>query len=235
VRGRPTLLIDADDTLWENNVHFLEVTEHLLTALERFNVDRDEARARLIETEAINIGLHGYGSRSFALSVVETFQSLCPQEDGGTAERLRSAAYAIFERDTLELREGAEEALKQLSRSHRLILVTKGDSEEQERKVECSGLRQYFDRVEIVPEKDVSVYRDIVRRLRLDPSCTWMIGNSPRSDINPALAAGLNAILVPHPQTWELELEDIDAADGRLEVFSSLQEVAEHFEGRSAR
>ena len=227
--GSVTLLIDADDTLWENNIHFIEVTEHLLQALERFGVDRESATALLLDTEDKNIRDHGYGSRSFALSVVETFSALCPHEDGETVERLRALAYSIFNRDSVELRAGAEATLARLSRAHRLVLVTKGDEEEQARKLAVSGLRPHFEEVEIVAEKNESTYRAIVERLHLDPDNTWMIGNSPRSDINPALDAGLRAILIPHPHTWEKELEEIDRSNGRLQVFASLEDVADYF------
>jgi putative hydrolase of the HAD superfamily len=229
--GRLTLLFDADDTLWENNIHFMEVTEHLQDALASFGIDRDAASSLLTETEKKNILAHGYGARSFARSIAETFEALCPSEQNGTVERLRSLAEGIFERDTVDLRPGAQEALGLLSLHHRLFLVTKGHEEEQRRKVAISGLSQYFDQVEIVHEKDVSVYSELIRRLELDPDRTWMIGNSPRSDINPAMAAGLKAVLIPHPNTWELELEELDMSREGLLVFDSLLDVAQYFRG----
>lgn len=232
--SRVTLLFDADDTLWENNIHFMEVTEHLLDALASFGVDRDAATSVLTEREKKNILAYGYGARSFARSIGEAFLALCPSEQDGTVERLRSMAEGIFERDTVDLRPGAEEALGLLSLHHRLVLVTKGHEEEQRRKVAISGLSQYFERVEIVPEKDVSIYLELIRRLKLNPGRTWMIGNSPRSDINPAMAAGLKAVLIPHPNTWELELEELDMSREGLLVFDSLMEVAQYFRGLGA-
>ena len=126
VRNRElTLMIDADDTLWENNIYFLEVTEHFVEALSAMGVDPVAARAVLTETERRNIPIHGYGSRAFAVSVVEAFHALAPQESPETVERLRSLAYRIFERDTLELRPGVPDALDRLCRYHELILLTK--------------------------------------------------------------------------------------------------------------
>jgi putative hydrolase of the HAD superfamily len=197
-----TLLIDADDTLWENNIYFLEVTERFLEAVSAFQVDLDEARQLLIETERRNIPVHGYGSRAFAISLVEAYQSLVGLPDAEVERRLRDLAHGIFERDKPELRPDVEGTLQELSLHHRLILVTKGDPDEQQRKVERSGLARYFEAVVVVPEKTPEVYLRIVGEFEANPATTWMIGNSPRSDINPALEAGLNAILVPHPWSW---------------------------------
>ncbi|MDQ2742361.1 MAG: HAD family hydrolase [Chloroflexota bacterium] len=220
-----TLLFDADDTLWENNVYFLHVTERFLDVVERHQVDRESARRHLTETERRNIPQHGYGSRSFAVSMIEAFRELARQGDPTTEEELRALGHAIFNREIMELLPGAEEALRHLSRHCRLILVTKGDHDEQVRKLDRSGLAEYFDSVEVVPEKNEETYRKLVKRLQLSPESTWMIGNSPRSDINPALAAGLNAILVPHPSTWELELEEVVDGGERLMVVDNLGEV----------
>ncbi len=213
-----TLLIDADDTLWENNIYFIEVTERFLDEMERRGVGRESARAHLNETERRNIPLHGYGSLAFAYSLGEAFQSLAPADEEATAEGLVALARAIHERDQMEVLPGVTEALSHLAQTAQLILVTKGREEEQAPKIERSGLSGFFAAVEIVPEKSEATYRDIITRHGLDPSRTWMVGNSPRSDINPALHAGLNAVLVPHPQTWDLELEDVEPNHERLVI-----------------
>jgi len=224
-----TLLVDADDTLWENNIYFLEVAERFVEALGAMGVDPGLARERLSETERKNIPVHGYGSRAFSRSVVEAFEALAPEQAAETVEYLRLLAYKIYERDSVELRPGVREALNSLCRHHDLILLTKGDPEEQEWKLECSGLRHHFTWVEIVQEKTAATYREIIDRLALDPSRTWMVGNSPRSDINPALAAGISAVLIPHPHTWELELEDVRWIDGRLHIVDSISDVVALF------
>lgn len=228
-RHRRTLLLDADDTLWENNIYFLEVTERFLDIVEHHRIDREEARRILSDTERKNIPFHGYGSRSFALSVVEAYETLVPSAQATVSEELRGLARAIFERASMELLPGVEEALAHLSAACRLILVTKGDHDEQLRKVQCSGLEGYFESIEVVGEKTAETYRELVERLQLQPVETWMIGNSPRSDINPALAAGLNAVLIPHPSTWELEIEDIQDAGERLIVVDSMGDVVALF------
>jgi putative hydrolase of the HAD superfamily len=218
-------MLDADDTLWENNIYFLEVTEELAGELLRFGVEPEVARATLFETERKNIPSFGYGAKAFAVSLIEAFRLLAPYADSATEQRLEERALAIYRREKLELRPGVCETLAVLATHHRLVLVTKGDRDEQEWKVQCSGLRQHFECVEVVPEKDVATYAALVRRLEAPPERTWMIGNSPRSDINPALAAGLNAVLIPHPHTWELEVEELDREHERLIIVDSLQEL----------
>ena len=117
------------------------------------------------------------------------------------------------------------------SRRHQLILVTKGDLKEQSGKVERSGLKDYFSAVEIVAEKHVPEFRAIRGRYRLAAEHTWMVGNSPKSDINPALGAGINAVFVPHDDTWVLEHEELTSAEPptRLLVLRVFAELAEHF------
>ena len=224
-----TLLIDADDTLWENNIYFLEVTERFVEEMERHGVARDVSTLELLETERRNLPVHGYGSLAFAQSVAEALRSLAPHADGETVERLVSLARSIHDRDEMDLLPGVAETLAALSREFRLIVVTKGSHDEQMRKVERSGLAQYFERVEVLPEKDETAYRELAERLELDPAQTWMIGNSPKSDINPALAAGMNAVLVPHPHTWDLEIEDVQEYGERLVIADRFGDVVALF------
>jgi putative hydrolase of the HAD superfamily len=224
-----TLLIDADDTLWENNIYFLEVMERFAEELERHGVPGERARSELMDTERRNVPVHGYGSRAFALSVAESFRALAPEADTTSLEALIALARSIHDRDEMELLPGVEDALEALSSSARLVLVTKGDPDEQTRKVQCSGLARYFESVEVVREKDEATYRELVDRLALDPAHTWMVGNSPKSDINPALAAGLRAILVPHPHTWELEVEDVPDYGDRLVIADRFGDIVALF------
>jgi putative hydrolase of the HAD superfamily len=121
--------------------------------------------------------------------------------------------------------------LEYLSQRHRLILVTKGAVAEQTGKVERSGMRKYFEGIEIVAEKDPAAYQRIVQQFELHPGLTWMVGNSPKSDINPALAAGLHAVFIPHGDTWILEHEEINSAppNQKLLIVGSFAELREHF------
>ena len=226
---RETLLIDADDTLWENNVYFEQTIEEFLTVLEPFGYPRDYARHILNETERRNIRQHGYGVRSFGRSLEETYMKLA----GHMAERatVENIHFRVSELERIppNILDGVVETLDYLSERHRLILFTKGEAAEQAAKVERSGLQIHFDAIEIVPEKNVATYHDLVNRHHVVKSRGWMVGNSPRSDINPALEAGLNAVFIPHPSTWALEHEEVRSGGGRLLILTSFRDLRDHF------
>ncbi|HLJ80744.1 MAG TPA: HAD hydrolase-like protein, partial [Ktedonobacterales bacterium] len=129
-----------------------------------------------------------------------------------------------------QLLDGVLETLTYLAPRHELMLLTKGDTEEQKLKIEQSGIEAFFKQVVIVPEKDPVTYQRLASKLGLDRPHTWMVGNSPRSDINPALAAGLNAVYIPHPHTWRLEHEEVQPAGaGKLLTLNSFTELRVHF------
>ena len=191
--ARQTLLIDADDTLWENNIFFEKSIDHFVTQLEHLGYTREYIRHILNETEKRNIRQHGYGVRSFRRSLEETYLKLA-----GNAAR-REIVQEI-ERLAVELEatpphimDGVPETLAYLAKHHRLVLLTKGEAAEQAAKVERSGLQSYFDAIEIVIEKDAAVYERMIEQFKIVKTQGWMVGNSPRSDINPALQIGLNA------------------------------------------
>jgi putative hydrolase of the HAD superfamily len=220
------LVLDADDTLWENNVYFEQAIHEFIGFLNHSRLTHEEVREALDEVER----LMGYGSANFTRSLVETYRRLAEAEprDADVAqvrrfgERIRA--------QPIQLLDGVRETLAYLSPRHDLILLTKGEAEEQRLKIERSGIESLFRRVVIVPEKDVATYLRVIAELELAPRRAWMVGNSPRSDINPALAAGLNAVYIPHPQTWRLEHEEItpDGA-GRLMTLSTFAELRTYF------
>jgi putative hydrolase of the HAD superfamily len=225
------LLIDADDTLWENNIYFERAIADFISFLNHRESSPVEIRGILNEVERESIVTHGYGLRSFSHALVKTFERLSVDPITPALDRtIRGFAHTIAEQP-LEILPRVAETLEYLSGRHRLILVTKGDHAEQSRKVERSGLKEYFRAVEIVPEKKVSTYRIILGHHQLEGEHTWMIGNSPKSDINPALAAGLNAVFVPHNETWVLEHEELTPADPprRLLVLNTFAQLTHHF------
>ena len=202
---RQWLLIDADDTLWENAVYFEESIEELTRFLNHSSLTPSQIRQALDEIELCNIKTHGYGSKSFARNLRQCFERLAERPFGGEdLDRVLEMGERIMHRP-IELLEGVAETLAYLSRRHHLTLFTKGHSEEQLLKFNRSELGPWFHGVRVVKEKDAAAYRDIVEEQRIDVSQAWMIGNSPKSDIHPALAAGLRAVLVPHEATWALE------------------------------
>ncbi len=226
---RHTLLIDADDTLWENNVFFEKTIEGFISLIEPMGYAREYVRKILNETERRNIRQHGYGVRCFGRSLEETYLKLA----GHMAKRETVAQVEVMvgeiERTPPHILDGVPETLAYLSERHRLILFTKGEAAEQAAKVERSGLAQFFEAIEIVPEKDAGIYKTLVHKHRIVKSYGWMVGNSPRSDINPALQAGLNAVFIPHHATWELEHCELQSGAGKLLIIASFRELREHF------
>ncbi len=207
-----TLLIDADDTLWENNVYFERAIAAFISYLNHHEYSSAEVRQALNQIERETILAHGYGLPSFTRSLVTCFDRLSPEPvTEEKAKRILGFARSIAEQE-IELLPGVAETLAELATRHRLILMTKGNEAEQVDKLSRSGLESYFSVVEIVAEKDAASYREVMLRYGLEPRSSWMIGNSPRSDINPALAAGLNAVFLFHKDTWVLEHATLDAA-----------------------
>ena len=226
-----TLLIDADDTLWENNIYFERAIARFISFLNHHEFSPERVREVLNQVERECIVKHGYGLHSFAHALVDTFgrlsvEPLTPE----LREHIRSFAASI-DNHAIEFLPEVPETLQYLSERHRLILVTKGDVAEQTGKIGRSGLRGYFAATEIVSEKNAAAYARVVDRFGLEHDSTWMVGNSPKSDINPALAAGLHAVFVPHGDTWILEHEEINPAPAqqRLLIVGGFAELREHF------
>ena len=231
LKFRQTLLIDADDTLWENNIYFERAIADFISFLNHRERTPAEVRKILDEVERECIVSHGYGLNSFAHALVRTFERLSLEPITPTLHRtIHGFAHTIAEQP-VQLLSQVEETLQYLEETHELILVTKGDFKEQTRKVEGSGLKKYFSSVEVVPEKNSELYQGLVSHHDLASERTWMVGNSPKSDINPALRAGLNAVFVPHNDTWILENEELaqPEATGQLLVLKAFAELREHF------
>ena len=230
--NRPhTLLIDADDTLWENNIYFERAIADFISFLNHRERSAAEVREILNDVEREAILTHGYGLHSFTHALEKTFERLSLEPlTPALRETIHGLSQTIAEQP-VQLLPHVPETLAYLHERHRLILMTKGDLREQSGKVERSGIKHYFSAVEVVAEKDAEVYRAVVGKHDLAVEVTWMVGNSPKSDINPALRAGINAIFVPHDDTWILEHEEIEEAEPprRLLVLKAFRELAEHF------
>jgi len=223
---RQHLLIDADDTLWENNIYFEHAIHAFIEFLNHSRLSPTEVRAVLDEAER----LMGYGATNFTRSLEETYRRLAEkdilEED---LQQVRQFGEQLHEHP-LQFLDGVQETLHYLSARHDLVLLTKGDLEEQKLKVERSGVERFFRQVVVVHEKDVNTYRQILTQSLFEPKETWMIGNSPRSDINPALAAGLNAVYIPHPHTWHFEHEEVlPGGTGQLLQLESFRELSSYF------
>jgi putative hydrolase of the HAD superfamily len=226
-----TLLIDADDTLWENNIYFERAIAGFISFLNHHQFSPEQVREVLNDVERECIITHGYGLHSFAHALVRTFERMSPHPVTPESHtRIQTFANSISNQ-AIELLPEVRETLNHLSQRHRLILLTKGAVPEQSGKVERSGLKEYFSAVEIVAEKNSAAYVQMLEKYDLACDSTWMIGNSPKSDINPALAAGLHAVFVPHGDTWILEHEELNAAPPpqRLLIVGRFAELREHF------
>ena len=229
VRPGLTLFIDADDTLWENNVYFDSVIDRTASRLTEYGISTERTREALLAIERQRTRAHGYGSLNFGASL----EVLC--EHVGIGESLHQlrpflrAEIAALRRKRLELLPDVPDTLAYLRRRHRVVLFTKGNHDEQWDKVVRSGLRDLFHQVDVVREKDPAAYVDAARRLGVRPEHAWMVGNSPKSDIMPARAAGFGAVFVPHAGTWALELADLPKThDPRIlhvERFAELREL----------
>ena len=226
---RHTLLIDADDTLWENNVFFEKVIDDFISLVESCGYTRAYIRHILNETERKNIRQHGYGVRCFGRSLEETYLKLAEQMACKETVATIKQYVLELERTPPKILDGVPETLKYLTGRHRLILFTKGEAAEQAAKVERSGLQGFFEYIEIVPEKDHETYGKLVHKHKIVKSHGWMIGNSPRSDINPAMKIGLNAVYIPHQDTWQLEHEPVMSGSGKLVILPNFRELRGHF------
>ncbi len=223
------LLIDADDTLWENNIYFERAFDEFVEYLGHSTLSAPEIRGVLDEIELANAKIHGYGSLNFGRNLRQCYQHLAErdvrEEDLRTvmsfAERILDCPMQVIA--------GVPETLAYLASRHDLTLFTKGHPDEQKLKIDRSGLGGYFAHTAIVKEKDVDAYRALVERRGVDPGLTWMAGNSAKSDINPALEAGLNAVFIPHAHTWTLERQEIRPGKGRLLMLEWFTDLMEHF------
>jgi putative hydrolase of the HAD superfamily len=223
------LIFDADDTLWENNVVFERVIEDFLDWVDHPVLDRGQIRALLNGIEAANAVTHGYGSKVFLRSLGECLERL-RERPVTEAELRRVDELAVaFVEHRVELMPGVASTLEELGTRHELLLLTKGDEEEQSRKVAASGVADRFRGVHIVPEKGAGTYRALLAEYGFVPGRSWMIGNSPKSDILPAREAGMSAVFIPNVNTWVLEQSELDPADERVLRLAAFPELLRHF------
>jgi putative hydrolase of the HAD superfamily len=226
---RQYLIVDADDTLWENNIYFERAFDEFVQYLDHSTLSPPEVREVLDEIELANAKIHGYGSLNFGRNLRQCYQHLAERD---VCEQDLRTVMSFAERILdcpMEVIAGVPETLEYLASRHDLTLFTKGHPEEQKLKIDRSGLGIYFGHTAIVKEKDVAAYGTLVAQRAIDSGRAWMAGNSAKSDINPALEAGLNAVFIPHAHTWTLERQDIRPGKGRLLVLERFTDLKEHF------
>ena len=202
-----TVGLDADDTLWHNETIFRLTHARFVDLLDEHG-DLETIEARLADVERRNLRLYGYGVKGFTLSMIETAMELC--DGGAPPEVVREILAAGREMlsHPVETLPGVDEALAALSDRYRLVLITKGDLMDQERKLAASGLGELFAAVEIVSEKDQGTYDRVFARHGTGADEAVMAGNSVKSDVNPAIQAGAYGVHIPYHITWAHEIAE---------------------------
>ena len=218
------IAFDADDTLWVNEPYFREAEEKFASLLEDY-LPHHSVQKELFKTEMDNLELYGYGVKSFMLSMIETIGRIT-DENGDMMLTLKAIE---FGRELLnkpvDVFDGIEELLKKLNGDYKLVLATKGDLLDQERKLIKSGLEPYFHHIEIMSDKKISDYQKLLKHLDCQPHEFLMIGNSVRSDVLPVLELGGTAVHVPYHTTWLHEKVDLKIQNPRFYEVENIGEI----------
>ncbi|NGN45090.1 HAD hydrolase-like protein [Mesorhizobium sp. CGMCC 1.15528] len=220
-----TIGFDADDTLWQNEQFFRTTEQHFASLLAE-HAEGHDIHARLLEAEKRNLALYGFGIKGFTLSMIETAVEISEGRVPASVIREILAAGRDMLSHPVETLPNVRETLEELAGTYRLILITKGDLFDQERKLAQSGLGELFDAVEIVSDKTASTYERIFSRHGDGPDRAMMIGNSLKSDVVPAIEAGSWGVYVPHDLTWVLEHVDEPTDAPRFRRLEHLGELA---------
>ncbi len=218
------IAFDADDTLWVNETYYREAEHKFVKLLSKYET-KNKLDQELFLMEMKNLGLYGYGIKSFVLSMIESALALSNYKIKPTViQQIIDIGKEMLEKP-IELLEGVEETLKALNPHYKLILATKGDLLDQERKLEKSKLAKYFHHIEIVSDKKPANYQKIVNRLEVAPSEFLMIGNSLKSDVLPLLEIGSNAIHIPFHTTWAHEVVTHNGNDNDFKTIEKLHDI----------
>lgn len=216
-----TIGFDADDTLWQNET-FFRLTQERFTALLADYAARDHLEERLLAAERRNLGHYGFGIKGFVLSMIETALEVTDHKVPASVIAELLAAGQEMLRHPIELLPHAREVVAELSAAHRLVLITKGDLLDQERKLAQSGLGEMFHAVEIVSDKTRATYDSAFSRHGDGANRAMMVGNSLKSDVRPALDAGAWGVFVPHDLTWVLEHAEAPRDHARFRALPDL-------------
>ncbi|MGR3550511.1 HAD family hydrolase [Pseudooceanicola sp.] len=219
-----TIGFDADDTLWQNE-RFFQMTQERFADLLRDHAEADHLSERLLAAERRNIGRYGYGIKGFVLSMIETALEVTNNDVPGTVIADLIAAGQEMLSHPIDLLPHAAEVVARVAETHRVLLITKGDLLDQERKLAQSGLGEVFDGIEIVSDKTTAVYHSIFKRHGHGPGQGMMIGNSMKSDVVPMIDAGGWGIYVPGQTTWALEHAEPPEGSDRFRHIATLSDL----------
>lgn len=214
---------DADDTLWINECYYQEIGRRFYQLLTDY-ISPDEAQKKLFETEMENMDLYGYGAKAYILSIIETALKISNNQiSGEVIAQIINLCKELLNKPVVLL-DGITQILEQLSRSkYQVIMVTKGDILDQERKLKKSKIEKYFHHIEIVSEKQESDYEKLLKRLSVKPQHFMMIGNSLKSDVLPVINIGGYGVHIPYHTTWEHEKIEIE---GKLDRFWKIDHIS---------
>jgi putative hydrolase of the HAD superfamily len=218
------IAFDADDTLWVNEPYFQE-TERKFCALLEDYLPHHTVSHELFKTEMQNLSLYGYGVKGFMLSMIETALQVSDKKlNASIIEKAISYGKELLDKP-IELLEGVEKVLTLLSGKYKLVVATKGDLLDQERKLKKSGIEHYFHHTEIMSDKKESDYLKLIRHLDIQPAQFMMIGNSIKSDVIPVLDIGSHAVHVPYHTTWSHEQADINLEHPNFKYLHTITEI----------
>ena len=224
------IAFDADDTLWVNETFFRAAEERFFALLADYAIPHN-LQKELLQIEIANLPLYGFGIKGFMLSMIETARRIT---DGKVSDRVLGEILTIGKemlQAPVELLPGIREVLEALAPKYRLVLATKGDLLDQERKLDKSGLDRYFHHVEVMSDKQPANYAKLIRHLDIPATAFTMIGNSLKSDILPVLELGGRAFHIPFHTTWAYEHHAAPVAHERLVVLKSAQELLPYLSG----
>jgi putative hydrolase of the HAD superfamily len=226
------IAFDADDTLWHNEAYFQEAERKFCALLENFLPQHTVSR-ELLKTEIENIQLYGYGIKGFMLSMVETAIRITDGRiESGAIMTIIGYGQEILTKP-VQIIDGVEDVLEALRGRYRLVMATKGDLLDQERKLKKSGLEPFFHHIEIMSDKKEDDYRRLIKRLDIQPDEFVMIGNSIKSDVMPVLNIGGHGIHIPYHITWEHERIDTKVEHANFRQVEKIKSILEHFTSTS--
>ncbi len=223
-KGIKIIAFDADDTLWENEAYFREAEDEFAKMFTDYETE-NKIHQELFRKQIENLSIYGYGIKGFVLSMVECALGISNKKVGSAKiEKILEIGKEMFEKP-IELVENIKEVLSELKGKYKLIVVTKGDLLDQQRKLEKSGLVDYFHHIEVLSDKKVEDYKKMLKRLEINPKELLMIGNSLKSDVLPLIKVGASAIHIPSHTTWEHEKVSEEEKSDEYKTLSNIKEI----------
>ena len=231
MRNIKVIAFDADDTLFVNETYFAETEEKFCSLMSDY-LSHQGISKELFKIQIDNLKLYGYGIKGYTLSMIETAMKISNNTISIEAiERIIQYGKELTEKPIVLL-EGVEETLQALHGKYKLVVATKGDLLDQRRKLHKSGLGKYFHHIEVMSDKQEIDYSDLIKRLEINPSEFFMIGNSLKSDVLPVLAIGGHAVHIPFHTTWEHERIDHKVEHANFSSFDKIKDVLLHFKNQ---